>query len=257
MNGVTHRAITTDVVYMLTQKFHIADVAAEFAAFPDSVDDIGVEGVGPHLVGRDLCSLAHYTIPAGPRHYRGYNWKLDTSIRSIRGVPGVDLPDRPVYFQPDGWYPFVGVKHCDKHPLRLLLKSLKGKATLAADEFTYPTGAAMAEWLGKASSCSASVLGCILHYVQDAVVMHHAKGFLLNGHASWEGALQEAWHLSGDTNKDRWLMAASKSTRKLEPRRAVEEAARLTAYASVPVALVLARSVAFSGAVVRWWMGRK
>jgi alpha-beta hydrolase superfamily lysophospholipase len=96
-----------------------------------------------------------------------------------------------------------------------------------------------------------------LHFVQDACVLHHTKGWMLHGHASWEGALQQAWHLTGDANTDRWLKAAARSKRRMEPRRAVEEAARLTAYATTPVALVLSRAVMYSGLIVRWWMGRQ
>jgi hypothetical protein len=257
MNETTHRSISEAVVYMITRQQHTAAVAGEFASYPDEVDDIGVKDVGIEFAGRAFCSLSHFCVPAGPRSFRGYNWSLDKSLQPVRGV-SLTLPKRDVYCVTDGWWRFVGIKQCEQHPLACLVRDLKGKGTLAADDFTFPTAASMADWLAK--SCrrpGAALLGCLLHFAQDAVVYHHSAGVLLNGHASWEGALQEAWHTTGDANKDRWLQAASRSTVVQEPRTVVEQTARLSAQARVGEPIVFARAIKASAIVVRWWMGRQ
>ena len=166
------------------------------------------------------------------------------------------LPHRDVRCDTSRWTVVVSPAHLGQHPLYRLLGVIRGKATIAADQMTYPTAAVMAEWL---SGCTknASQLGCILHFIQDAAVVHHASGWMLNGHASYEGALQEAWHTTGDANKNRWLNAAARGRQTMLPRRAVEELARLQRQGLVSEPLVFARAIKYSAAVVRWWMEAK
>lgn len=256
MNGVTHEEITRAVVRAVQGSETTATVAAEFAAFPDAVDDVVVDGVGPTIVGRHLCSLTHFQVPTTLRLFRGYCWSSDKSIQPRIGR--LALPHRRVECDTSRWWNVLGsCAAADRHPLALLLSSLVGKATIAADQMTYPTAAVMADWIGKAKPKNEAQLGCVLHYVQDCAVVHHSSGWMLNGHAYYEGALQEDWHTTGSANIDRWLNSAARSRRQLEPRAACEELTRLTRRATVSTPLVLSRAVAYTAAVVRWWMGRR
>lgn len=252
---MSHEEITRAVVRAVQGSETTATVAAEFAAFPDAVDDVVVDGVGPTVVGRHLCSLTHFQVPTTLRLFRGYCWSSDKSIQPRIGR--LALPHRRVECDTSRWWNVLGTATwAAKHPLALLLSAIVGKATIAADQMTYPTAGVMAEWIGKAKKNEAQ-LGCILHYVQDCAVFHHGSGFLLNGHASYEGALQEAWHTTGEANIDRWLLAASRARRQLEPRAACEKLARLQRRGLVSEPLVFARAIQYSAAVVRWWMGVK
>lgn len=254
MNGETHSEITKEVVQVVAGSYGAAVGASEFAAFPDEVDDIDVRGVGTHIVGRALCSLTHFQVPTTLRSFRGYCWSSDTSIQPRFAT--VPLPHREVLCDTSRWTTVVGARDLERHPLYRLLRDLNGQATVAADQLTYPTAAVMAEWIGGCKKSTAQ-LGCILHFVQDAAVQHHASGWLLHGHASYEGALQEAWHTTSDSNKGRWLEAAARGRQQMTPRRAVEELARLQRRGLVSEPLVFARAIQYSAAVVRWWMGVK
>jgi hypothetical protein len=206
-----HIAVTKLVCEALEIDDNI-NILSKEAAFPDEVASIKVDGVGYHMFGQAFCSLVHFCKPVSRSgalaNYQGYNWRMDKSIPF-----NPDLPDREVYATPDGWHvPFL-VSAAE--PLVVLLSELrqngpKGKqrGCTSADDLTYPTAGAMADWLfknwkllGDGRANDVRYAGWICHFVQDCCIRHHARGVLLAGHSEYEAMLYEWWVKQSNAGK--------------------------------------------------------
>lgn len=169
------------------------------ASFPDEIQAISVAGIGTRIFGCNLASLTHFCIPVhGNDRFTGYCWHRDDSM------PHIDLPDRDVSCNYMAWVRSYGLvsDYAEQEPLFQLIRVLRTPSThgtTAADELTYPTAAVMAGWLAQAIekkqflNSGTDIVGWCLHFVQDCCVPHHAKGFLLQGHAAYESNLYEHW----------------------------------------------------------------
>ncbi len=183
-----------------------AKLLARNARYPDDVCATMVDGVGAHIFGLNLESLKHFGKmvprpgPGGGHVPEGYRWKGDPSI------PHINLPDRAVYAAPEAWGPPVGPLLAKNEPLAILLRDLAGRATVAADEITYPAATTMACWcetvirtlprdMGPAARQIAvdTVAGWCLHFIQDLCIPQHAACYLGAGHATYEAELAEMW----------------------------------------------------------------
>lgn len=187
MNTTTHRALTYDVALAVLRNKEDARVVAAFSGFPDQVEDVSIVGIGTHIVGRNLAALTHFQVPTGPGVFRGYSWALDKSA-------GIDLPDRDVEIRTAGWNEIVSGSRF-QHPVAVLIADLQGRASLAADEITYPTAATMAGWVARHHLRHRwrEAAGSVCHWVQDASVWHHRQGWLLRGHSAYEGRLDDVY----------------------------------------------------------------
>ena len=177
---------------------------ARQAAYPDQVCTLKVDGVGYHIFGMNLESLKHFgkMVLRGGEGFVpvGYNWKRDPSI------PHINLPDHEVESHPDGWGPPIGGLMAANEPLAILLRNLKGHATIAADAITYPAASTMAAWCETViqtlppditpvarQEAKDRVAGWALHFIQDLCIPHHAGCMLGTGHATYEAELAEEW----------------------------------------------------------------
>jgi hypothetical protein len=178
------------------------NLVAHNACYPDDVLSIAVEKYGHHLLGHNLASLVHFTRPIGGWKFEGYNWMLD------RSVPQLDLSDVEVIPCPAAWgWPVSQYQDLMlSEPFAELVRSLIGRTTIEADEITYSTGAAMVAWMqqcyqivgfrlpvadrGRALD---TVAGWAFHFAGDAAVPHHAACVMLDGHAAFEGDMDEVY----------------------------------------------------------------
>ena len=233
MQGVTHREVTKAVLLsMLPPMLHqYAEEAAGYASLPDELDDVMVGRFGSKIVGLALCSLTHFQVETTAQHFRGYSWRMDKSLSCWRKW---DPRIGDVRCDPRQWANIVGPADAMRHPLSTLISDLRGKATLDADNFTFPCAGSMVEWMWKPWSSvtfsgepSAIVVGCVIHLIQD-MLRHHAKGWLGNGHARFEQQMQDVW--SG-SNQSELLRTAARLINPdegpLTPRGIVEAAARI------------------------------
>lgn len=179
--------------------------AARAARYPDEVRAVEVEGLGAHVMGRNLASLTHFVVPCGNDKFCGYNWKLDGS------VPHLDLTRRVVCPNPSAWgFPVIESFKL-KEPLMELVRDLTVPghvATIEADRITYPAASIMADWCfqlydiwaldgqsGRKQEALDLLCGWMMHLgVQDPAVPHHAVGVLLAGHSAFESDVDELWH---------------------------------------------------------------
>lgn len=200
MNCSTHISVARAVLLAgLPPLLHpFAEEAAKNADLPDRVSDITVGRFGTKIAGNALCSLSHFTVPTTGGHFRGYCWRSDRSLWHC--IRRFDPRVGDVGCRTDPWVPVVGADAAKMHPLAVLIRDLGGKATLDADEFTFPTGAVMAEWVWKSvpwtfthGSPSPSIVGSICHWIQDGAIPHHSRGWLAKGHASFENRVAEEW----------------------------------------------------------------
>lgn len=217
MNQGTHISMTARAASFSTDAKWRAmidpKVLATAAAAPDQVLAIKVEGVGHHLLGRNLASLTHFchALPGdGGLRGEGYRWRHDKSVL------GINLPNRDVEPTPDGWsklFPCLLDEDLIDEPLHELVEDLRGKATLAADEITYPTAATMLDWAYRRflwttkrdvpremsyeirTARLSALVGMMCHWVQDLHVPYHGNCALLGGHSEFEGAQGERWQV--------------------------------------------------------------
>jgi len=92
---------------------------------------------------------------------------------------------------------------------------LEGRATLDADNFTFPTAASMVDWIWHPWQSSSfvvpppppSVIGAVCHFLQDVVVPHHARGYLKKRHSCFEAAMHAVWIGFGNVERLGFLRA--------------------------------------------------
>lgn len=199
MQGTTHQKLTWDVFNStLPPMFHewAAKVASE-ADLPDRIEDITVGRFGTKIAGHVLSALDHFVVQTAKGLFRGYCWHSDRSLWHC--IRRFDPRVGDVACVTEPWVPVVGRLQASRHPLVLLIEALSGKATLDVDNFTFPTSAVMASWVwsqvGRTAPLDISDLpnpkavGSVLHFIQDACVPHHARGWMAHGHASFEERL--------------------------------------------------------------------
>jgi len=235
MIGATHRELTHLVArHVFPDRQKYADAVADAASLPDEVKDIQIGTFGSTIWGRPLQSLTHFCTPYGDEgKFRGYNWHRDDSLWC--GIRRWDPRVGDVRCITEPWVPIVGRQIAADHPIAHLVWSIRGRATLDADNLTFPTAAVMAEWAWRAATIrladgapSPKVVGCVLHWLQDVCVPHHARAWLLKGHAKIEA------RMARDLGKVLRALLAKTALRILglvnnpptEPRRAVERCAR-------------------------------
>jgi hypothetical protein len=131
----------------------------------------------------------------------------------------------------------VPLEDCDSEPLTHLLRALDGRASICADDLTFPTAAVMAEWLwgvllgSRDQKQTDALVGYAVHFLQDCCVPHHALGALLLGHAEFEAMLGETWiWWVNDGTADALIdkACAQKLDREKSIRTLCEEAARVS-----------------------------
>lgn len=256
MNGQHHRDLTLAVANAMG--IRDAQIIADNADLPDRVDDIAVERTGTHIFGRALCSLTHFCVPTGGRTHRGWGWKLDDSLPIHP-----DLPNRELSVLTGKWQQEISsfILDYDKHPLYLLL-NVSGYQPYF-DEITYSTAAVMAEWLGRVKvKWHPAAIGATLHMAQDCAVKHHAHGWLLNGHAEYEGRIEEWWHRNRAGRDVRRMLVASARTKVGRPPREVCEAtahrSRVYCNDQYPYEERRAHRYAIQATarILRWWEAR-
>jgi len=201
MREATHIALTRAVVEAIGWPGD-CNLVARNAAFPDEARVIEVEKYGAHLLGLNLASLTHFTIPTSGGKFQGYGWELD------RSVPAIDLSGVKVLPHPEAWG-FPVAQHEDMlldEPLAKLVRDLTGHGTIQADEITYSAGSIMAEWGNGCYRKLATRLtgdvrrqaldvtaGWQFHWSGDGPQPHHQLGILLKGHAAFEGDVDELY----------------------------------------------------------------
>ncbi len=241
MNGAMHTDMTERVALAVLNDAAAAKIIASTATFPDDVDDIQVEGVGTHIVGKTFCSVTHFD----DENDKGYCWKRDASVH------GIDLPNRGVLCLHNRWASVF--RPTTGHPMR----ALDGEI---ADEMTFASSFSMASWIqtfcvGRRKSHKRA-LGCAIHLVQDCT-RHHAKMWMLKGHATHEAQLQDRWFSPAFLkNRGRIIAGAVKMDSVYPPAVSVQMACR-EARSSSPSAGALdstiMRAVRYTAATLRWW----
>ena len=236
MNGSTHAAMSKAVVEAL-QWPGDRNLVARNAMFPDDNNTIAIEKYGTHLVGKSLSSLTHFTCPVGGGKYEGYGWMLDKS------VPHIDLSGVKVLPRPEMWG-FPVAQHPDLvalEPFAKLVRDMTGRMTIQADEITYTAGSIMADWafvcyrtLGKRLNGQMRrqaldvVAGWTFHFAGDCMP-HHADGIMLDGHAAFEGDVDELYKKMDGSGEIaallKSLVAADNAPPDLTARMIVEQAA--------------------------------
>jgi hypothetical protein len=243
MQGETHRSLSLELAKVafyspafpaFANRRTLIEEIGEYASLPDEVQDIAAGRFGTKIAGHNLSAMTHFCVPTDQSgHFRGYCWHSDRSLcHSLRKF---DPRVGDVRVQTDPWMPIVGRAIAEKHPLRVLIADLQGKATLDVDNFTFPTAAIMAEWVWKIVTSlngypSAKAVACICHWIQDACVPHHAHGWLTNGHTGTERRIRDEWkRIAPDA--DQFLgefIAPGYSPTPRNPRTIVEHAATAT-----------------------------
>lgn len=202
MRGSTHNDITLTVLQALEWKGDVK-LAAKNAMWPDSVRSIEVEGHGCNLLGNGFAAFSHFLRPLGDGKFGGYCWKTD------RSIPRLDITNRRVISHPEAWgFPVLDQFFQDE-PLTKLLRDLTTpghQGSIEADQLTFPTAAAEADWCWKMfvvwNKDSGStqrqealdiLTGWIMHFIADSCVPHHADALLLDGHTAFEGDVDECW----------------------------------------------------------------
>lgn len=203
MQPTTHIQLTADVFKRgLPPMFHPwATEVARNADLPDRIQDITVGRFGTKIAGHVLSALTHFVVHTGGGHFRGYCWRSDRSLWHCIRRFDPRVGDVACIVEP--WVPVVGRLQAGRHPLVLLIESLSGRATLDADEFTFQTAAVMASWVWSQVSRTSPLdlsdlpnpkaVGAVCHFIQDACVPHHARGWLSNGHSSFERRLAKQY----------------------------------------------------------------
>ncbi len=236
MNRATHRDLTGEVAdAVLPDCFddEYIDELSDAASLPDETDDIVAGRFGKKAAGHPVVGLDHFCIPTDSLgHMRGYNWHLDASL--CHAIRRFDPRVGDVRCDPAKWIPVVGLALALEHPLARLIRSLTGRATLDSDNVTFPTGAVMAEWVWKVVDLGLAdkhlppppkVVGCVCHFIQDACIPQHARGWLLKGHASIESAVERRWS-SDDKLRERLIgLCHDVGNVPMQPRSIVELAA--------------------------------
>jgi hypothetical protein len=205
MNVSTHVDMTLTVLSALGWRGN-AKLAAKNAGYPDEVRAIEVDGIGAHVMGRNLASLAHFVVPQGDSGtFGGYCWHTD------RSLPHLDLTKRSVKPNPGAWGFPVIESFLTREPLVVLINSMTQpghQGSIEADQITYPAASSMADWafqlyrvwahdsrLERKQEALDTLAGWMMHLgVQDPSVPHHAGGVLLDGHSAFEGDVDECWN---------------------------------------------------------------
>lgn len=239
MNISTHIDMTLTVLQAIGWEGDVK-LAAKNAGYPDEVRSIEVEGLGAHVVGRNLASLAHFIVPYGEEKFGGYCWKTD------RSVPHLDLSKRRVVPKPEAWGFPVIPSFLANEPLMELVHDLTlpgHQGSIEADQITYPAASIMADWVfrlfdlwahdgqtDKRQEALDTLCGWMMHLgVQDPSVPHHALGVLLDGHSAFESDVDECWNrmkASGETSELlKTLVASDNCPRTLTARGLAEDLA--------------------------------
>lgn len=201
MQGETHRAVTLACCRsVFPPLFNVyGEMIAGAAMLPDNMEDIHVGRFGTKIAGHRLCALTHFCVPTTGRKFRGYCWSSDGSLWHC--IRKFDPRVGDVSCRPGAWVEVVGAVEAPKHPLARLISDLHGKATLDLDNFTFSTAAVMAEWVWAsmlkpepfAPAPSHLRVASVCHWIQDACVPHHSRGWLTKGHASFEKRVNDVW----------------------------------------------------------------
>lgn len=241
MNVSTHIDVSKTVLEALAWKGD-TNLAAKNAGYPDEVRAVLVDGVGAHLLGHNLASLNHFVVPYGGGKFGGYCWKTD------RSIPNLDITNRKVGGDPKAWgFPIIAPFDEREPFVRLIRDLIASGSSIQADEITYTSAAAMAEWCwntylvwakdsgsSKKQEALDTLVGWMLHLgVQDPSVPHHGLGIMLRGHSAFEGDVDDEWRRmkgSGEVDKLLKTMVVADNTAGT-PRALAEELA--TASASV------------------------
>lgn len=180
----THRDLTTLVCKTLGVQKDRALGIGYWAEWPDHADDLLISG-SPSVAGNRLCSLNHFLIPEDMKA-RGYCAERDGSIKGIRAL----IPEVPIQVNPAPWKVGRGDP---------LYTKLHGKI---ASKVTYLSLVELNSLVGRSNLSADAKLGIRTHLLCDALMWHHTRGLLLDGHSAYEGSVQEAfargpWHQSG------------------------------------------------------------
>lgn len=265
MNGSTHTSTAREIaraVFPPTMAQYVEDVA-KAACLPDDMGDVIFGRFGSKPLGHDAAAVDHFCVPTGSGHFRGYSWHGDTSL--CHAIRRFDPRVGNVDVRPQGWFPVVGQALALQHPLSALIKQLGGKATLDADNMTFPTAAVMAEWVWKVVATlnftppPPKVVGCILHWIGDSVVPHHAHGWNLAGHQKLEARVERMWSSDEESIVAMALLHAAQEDGAgvpcpLNPRTLVEHVAQETfdlGMAASNPELVLLRAAMYSRIFLR------
>lgn len=201
MQGSTHVALTAACCRSVFPPLFgvYGEMIAKYATLPDDVEDIAVGRFGTKIAKHRLSALTHFCVPTTGGKFRGYGWRSDGSLWHC--IRRFDPRVGDVSCRPGPWVEVVGATEAPMHPLARLIGALHGKATLDVDNFTFSTAAVMAEWVWApqfrpdpfAPTPSPKRVGAVCHWIQDACVPHHARGWLRKGHAGFERRLNSVF----------------------------------------------------------------
>lgn len=191
MNFSAHRKITRAALEILSRKQGLpipADQIVYGSTYPDEVGDKRVQGSGEEIAGLAIAAFDHFCVlqdesrRARDSRFRGYCMLLDPSMKDVDKL----IPHSDVVWI-GGWK--HGPLNASRHPTAELLDVLKTSGSSRAfDEMTFSSGAAVGEWCGLGRDPGA--IGCVCHLLED-MIPHHARGWLLRGHSSWESNQEE------------------------------------------------------------------
>jgi len=166
---------------------------AKYAALPDQVREVEMEGFGAHAFGHNLSSLTHF---GGG----GYAWAADQSVRICAKKYVLDLPDYRLRIT-TGLEDLIGTEP-GSSPTRavhgkvfedavfpsaqVMALYVDGAKPMAVPPAPYPEGSTLANWRFVRAMCA-------IHWLQDLQVRHHRDGLLLDGHTESEAAAYEEW----------------------------------------------------------------
>ena len=238
MNAATHAALAKAVVEALGWPGD-RNLVARNAIWPDAARVIEVDKYGAYVLGHSLSSLTHFCHPVGGGKFEGYCWMLDPS------VPGIDLSTVKVIPKPECWgFPIVGNKDLlESEPFAKLVRDLTGHASIQADEIVYTASSIMAEWAyngfvllakkltGDARRQALDILAGMLFHLaaQDPAVPAHVVAVMLDGHAAFEGDVDEEYKRMEGSGEIaallKSLIAADNAPDGLLPRKIAEDTA--------------------------------
>lgn len=173
MNGIHHQDMTRATCELMGISSPLMVVAS---STPDTFNDV-VVSVHEHspesnLLGHQLTSLQHFEP--------GYCWKDDVSLGPVETLGDLGMRMSHMYVSvppntPEDKPISVAVKNQPKTPL---------------SEFKFPSASLSGSFC---KSKDPTLIGQLLHFVQDACVPHHAWGVLWFGHQEWEDDIQNQW----------------------------------------------------------------
>jgi hypothetical protein len=171
------------------------------ASLPDRVGEVAVylpgEGFQLEILGHGLASFQHFQHATGA----GYCWRDDSSLTGV-GEAIAPLVMRAAGMrvmacQEGEHTPLTGL--AEDSPISIACAEQQ-RATLG--DFRFPSAGMSTEfwhrsvcyWLSSDNGPGVRRgLGYLLHFIHDALVPHHAWGWLLHGHAAFEDALELEW----------------------------------------------------------------